>query len=72
MQNPISSEKTADLARRMAELGITEVDLLEKFVRGSGAGGQVLQHTRRGQLARTHLDRSHIAFLLHRFGRKNF
>ena len=45
MQNPISSEKTADLARRMAELGITEVDLLEKFVRGSGAGGQKINKT---------------------------
>ena len=45
MQNPISREKTGDLPRRMAELGITEVDLLEKFVRGSGAGGQKINKT---------------------------
>ena len=45
MQNPISTEKTADLARRMATLGITEADLLEKFVRGSGAGGQKINKT---------------------------
>lgn len=45
MQNPISTEKTADLARRIAALGITEDELLEKFVRGSGAGGQKINKT---------------------------
>ncbi len=45
MQNPISSEKTADLAQRMAALGISDGDLLEKFVRGSGAGGQKINKT---------------------------
>jgi len=45
MQNPLSTEKTSDLARRMAALGITEADLLEKFVRGSGAGGQKINKT---------------------------
>ena len=45
MQNPISTDKLADLERRMAALGIAEADLLEKFVRGSGAGGQKINKT---------------------------
>lgn len=45
MQNPISSDKISDLEQRMAALGIVEVDLLEKFVRGSGAGGQKINKT---------------------------
>jgi protein subunit release factor B len=45
MQNPISSEKLTDLEQRMAALGIVEADLLEKFVRGSGAGGQKINKT---------------------------
>jgi protein subunit release factor B len=45
MQNPISSEKLTDLGQRMAALGISESDLLEKFVRGSGAGGQKINKT---------------------------
>lgn len=45
MQNPISSEKLTDLGQRMAALGISENDLLEKFVRGSGAGGQKINKT---------------------------
>ncbi|MEX1116158.1 MAG: peptide chain release factor-like protein [Akkermansiaceae bacterium] len=45
MQNPLSSEKTAALEQRMGALGITESDLLEKFVRGSGAGGQKINKT---------------------------
>ncbi|MEI6177752.1 MAG: peptide chain release factor-like protein [Verrucomicrobiota bacterium] len=45
MQNPISSEKLNDLAQRMAALGITEENLLEKFVRGSGSGGQKINKT---------------------------
>lgn len=45
MQNPLSNEKTAELDRRLAALGITEADLLEKFVRGSGAGGQKINKT---------------------------
>lgn len=45
MQNPVSAEKIADLDRRMAALGITENDLLEKFVRGSGSGGQKINKT---------------------------
>lgn len=45
MQNPLSSEKTDALAQRMSTLGITDADLLEKFVRGSGAGGQKINKT---------------------------
>ena len=45
MENPISSEKTGALEQRMAALGITDADLLEKFVRGSGAGGQKINKT---------------------------
>lgn len=45
MNNPVSPEKHADLARRMAALGITEENLLEKFVRGSGSGGQKINKT---------------------------
>lgn len=45
MENPLSNEKLTALERRMAALGIAEADLLEKFVRGSGAGGQKINKT---------------------------
>ncbi len=45
MQNPVSTEKHAELHQRMAALGFGEEDLLEKFVRGSGAGGQKINKT---------------------------
>ncbi len=45
MQNPVTSDKIAALEQRMAALGITDTDLLEKFVRGSGAGGQKINKT---------------------------
>lgn len=45
MQNPISTDKLTDLGQRLAALGIAENDLLEKFVRGSGAGGQKINKT---------------------------
>jgi len=45
MQNPISSEKTAALGQRMIALGIRDDELVEKFVRGSGAGGQKINKT---------------------------
>jgi protein subunit release factor B len=45
MQNPITSDKLAALEQWMAALGIAEADLLEKFVRGSGAGGQKINKT---------------------------
>lgn len=45
MQGPVSDDKLATLEQRMAKLGITDADLLEKFVRGSGAGGQKINKT---------------------------
>jgi peptide chain release factor len=45
MDHPITSEKTTALTQRMEALGITEASLLEKFVRGSGAGGQKINKT---------------------------
>ncbi len=45
MQTPVTPEKTAALEQRMAALGFSEGDLLEKFVRGSGAGGQKINKT---------------------------
>lgn len=40
-----SPEKSSALEQRMAALGIDPADLLEKFVRGSGAGGQKINKT---------------------------
>jgi protein subunit release factor B len=37
---PVSPEKAAELARRMAAVGLREEDLRETFVRASGHGGQ--------------------------------
>ncbi len=45
MQGPVTTEKSAALTERMGALGIFEDDLLEKFVRGSGAGGQKINKT---------------------------
>ena len=45
MENPLGSEKINALAQRMAALGVKEADLLEKFVRGSGSGGQKINKT---------------------------
>jgi peptide chain release factor len=45
MQGPVTPEKLAALEARMAALGITEGELLEKFVRGSGSGGQKINKT---------------------------
>ena len=67
MQNPITSEKLSALDQRMAGLGITAADLLEKFVRGSGSGGQkinktsscvFLKHLPSGVCIKCQLDRS--------------
>jgi protein subunit release factor B len=41
----ISKEKLDALAARMERLGIKEADLIEKFILGSGRGGQNLQKT---------------------------
>jgi protein subunit release factor B len=40
-----SPDKIAALEQRMLALGIVPDDLLEKFVRGSGAGGQKINKT---------------------------
>jgi protein subunit release factor B len=45
MPNPLTPEKLAALEQRMAALGIADADLLEKFVRGSGSGGQKINKT---------------------------
>src|SRR5579864_6120894 len=42
---PVSSEKEAQLARRMAELGVREADIEESFVRSGGHGGQNVNKT---------------------------
>ena len=69
------TQKEAALQRRMAELGILEDDLLEKFIRGSGHGGQkinktsscvYLKHLPTGhevkcQLARSRITNRHLA-----------
>jgi protein subunit release factor B len=41
----ISAGKQADLAGRMRRLGIRDADLAEKFILGSGRGGQKLNKT---------------------------
>lgn len=41
----ISAEKKEQLQRRMRALGIDEDDLIEKFVRGTGSGGQKINKT---------------------------
>lgn len=40
-----SPEKISSLEQRMFSLGIAPEDLIEKFVRGSGAGGQKINKT---------------------------
>ena len=42
---PVSFDKENQLLRRMADLGIAEVDLDEKFIRGGGPGGQKTNKT---------------------------
>ena len=41
----ISPEKHSALAERMAALGVREEDLVEKFILGSGSGGQKINKT---------------------------
>lgn len=41
----VSSEKEAQLARRMAALGVSEADIEESFVRSGGHGGQNVNKT---------------------------
>ena len=67
MQTPLTAEKIAALEGRMAGLGVAAEDLLEKFVRGSGSGGQkinktsscvFLKHLPSGLCVKCQLDRS--------------
>lgn len=44
-QFPVSPEKEAALARRMAALGVSEADIEESFVRSGGHGGQNVNKT---------------------------
>src|SRR3989339_1319518 len=44
-ENPVASSKTDALSGRMSRLGIRESDLVEKFILGSGKGGQKLNKT---------------------------
>ena len=41
----VRPEKEAQLAERMAALSVRESDLVERFVRGSGKGGQKINKT---------------------------
>ena len=41
----ITTEKQDQLAARMEKLGIFEADIVEKFIRGSGKGGQKINKT---------------------------
>jgi peptide chain release factor len=41
----VTAEKVAALERRMHSLGIAEADLVERFVKGSGKGGQKINKT---------------------------
>ena len=42
---PVSPQKEQDLLARMARLGVHEQDLDERFIRGSGPGGQHVNKT---------------------------
>ncbi len=42
---PVSAEKEKAIAQRMLELGVSESDLNETFVRSSGPGGQKVNKT---------------------------
>lgn len=45
MQNPVSTDKLSELEQRLLNLGVTAETLIERFVRGSGAGGQKINKT---------------------------
>ena len=45
MPLPVTPLKQKQLEKRMAELGLLEEDIEEKFVRGSGSGGQKINKT---------------------------
>lgn len=63
----VSSTKKEDIERRMEDLGISEDDLEEKFIRSSGSGGQnvnkvstcvVLKHVPSGIIVKCQKERS--------------
>lgn len=41
----LSSQKIARLEKRLEELGVRESDIEEKFIKGSGSGGQKINKT---------------------------
>lgn len=45
MKFPVSDAKLKDLQTRMERLGVTEEDLEESFIKGSGSGGQKINKT---------------------------
>lgn len=45
MTAPVRPSKEQDLAARLARLGVREEDLDERFIRGSGHGGQKINKT---------------------------
>jgi len=45
MNFPVTNRKREDLLEKMRKLGIREEDILEKFVRSSGRGGQKVNKT---------------------------
>ena len=45
MSFPVSEQSRDQLTKRMQELGIAESDLDERFVKGSGSGGQKINKT---------------------------
>ncbi|WKZ56755.1 MAG: peptide chain release factor-like protein [Bdellovibrionota bacterium] len=64
---PVSAGKIAALEARMAELGIREQDIDERFIRGGGSGGQKinksnscvqLEHRPTGTVVRCQRERS--------------
>lgn len=66
----VQAERVAALARRMAALGVREPDLIERFLRGGGPGGQkinktsscvVLYHSPSGVTVRCEQERSQAA-----------
>ena len=55
---PVSAEKEKALAARMQELGVSENDFEESFVRSSGPGGQKVNKTSSCVHLRPHPHRS--------------
>ncbi|MFH1357472.1 MAG: peptide chain release factor-like protein [bacterium] len=45
MTEPISKPKILDIQNRLEALGVTDADLREEFIKGSGSGGQKVNKT---------------------------